>query len=148
MRDFSECVIQQKRLGYLKCYIHTKHDVPLVQIKMNRSARHVSVDGQTVTKTCANGSLKYHKYQDNEAEVGTTMETWMTKKLVTTTVSSRTVGIRRRMKGMTMLSQEEPKTCKEQENESVRGRGGADRVSNTLTVTFQCECAKRTKMLE
>ena len=36
---------QQKRLGYIKCYIHAKHDVPLVQIKMNRSARQVSVDG-------------------------------------------------------------------------------------------------------
>ena len=64
----------QKSFGYLKCYIHTKHDVPLDQIKMNRSARHVSVDGQIVIKTCANGSLKYHKYQDIEAEVGTTTE--------------------------------------------------------------------------
>ena len=34
----------QKRLGYVKSYIHTKNDVPLVQIKKNRSARHVSVD--------------------------------------------------------------------------------------------------------
>ena len=45
------------------------------------------------------------------------------RKLVATTVSSRAVGIRRRMEGMTMRSQEEPKTCKEQENESARGRG-------------------------
>ena len=29
--------------------------------------RHVSVDGQVVIKTCANGSLKYHKYPDIEA---------------------------------------------------------------------------------
>ena len=64
----------QKRLGYLKCYIHTKHNVPLVQIKMNRSARHVSVDKQLVVKTCANESLKYHTYQDIEDEVQTTME--------------------------------------------------------------------------
>ena len=52
---------QSKRLGYIKCYIHTKHDIPLVQIKMNRSARHVSADRQIVIKTCANGSFKYHK---------------------------------------------------------------------------------------
>ena len=44
---------QQKRATF------TKLDVPLVQIKMNRSARHISVDGQLVIKTCANGSLKY-----------------------------------------------------------------------------------------
>ena len=48
----------------------------------------------------------------------------MTKKLVATTVSSRTVGIRRRMEGMTMCSQEESKTCNEQENGSVKGKGG------------------------
>ena len=71
---------QQQRLGYIKCYVRTKHDVPLVQIKMNRSGRHISVDGQIVIKTCANGSLKYHKYQDIETEVETTMEKWMTKK--------------------------------------------------------------------
>ena len=49
----------QKRLGHLKCCSHTKHNVPLVQIKMNRSARHVWEDGQIVIKTCANASLKY-----------------------------------------------------------------------------------------
>ena len=59
---------------YIKCYLHTKHDVPLVQIKMNRSARHISVDGQTVIKTCANGSGTYHEYPDIGAEVETTME--------------------------------------------------------------------------
>ena len=51
----------QKRLGYFKCCIHTRHKVPLVQIKMNRLTRHVSVDGEIVIRTCANGSLKYLK---------------------------------------------------------------------------------------
>ena len=46
---------------------------------MNRSARHVPVDGQTVIKTCANGALKYDKHQDVEAEIETTMEQWITK---------------------------------------------------------------------
>ena len=51
----------QKRLGHVKSYIHTTHYVPLVQIKLNRLKRHVSVDGQIVIITCACGSLKYHK---------------------------------------------------------------------------------------
>ena len=67
------------RLGYLKCCIHTRHSVPLVHIKMNRSTRHVSVDGQIVIRTCANGSLKYHKY------VEAIIEKWMTKNSETKT---------------------------------------------------------------
>ena len=47
------------------------------------------------------------------------------RELVATTVISRAAGIRRRMDGTTMRCQEEPKTCPEQENESVRGRGGS-----------------------
>ena len=56
----------QTRLGYLECCIHMNHNVPLEKIRMNRSARHVSVDGQIVVRTCANGALKYGKYQDIE----------------------------------------------------------------------------------
>ena len=51
-----------KRLGYLKCCIHMNHHVPLEKIRMNRSARHTSVDGQIVIRTCANGALMYDKY--------------------------------------------------------------------------------------
>ena len=69
----------QKRLGYLKCSIHMNHNVPLEKIRMNRSARHVSADGQTVIRTCANGTVKYGKYLDIEAEIETTMDKWMTK---------------------------------------------------------------------
>ena len=36
---------KKKTLGYIECCIHTRHNVPLVQIKLNRMARHVSVDG-------------------------------------------------------------------------------------------------------
>ena len=50
------------------------HNVPLEKIRMNRSARLVSVDGQTVIRTCADGALKYDKYHDIEAEIETTME--------------------------------------------------------------------------
>ena len=69
----------QKRLGYFKCSIHVNHNVPLEKIRMNRSARHVSFDGQIVIRTCANGALKYDKYQDIEAEIETTMDKLMTK---------------------------------------------------------------------
>ena len=74
---YAEERFHQKRLGYLKCCVHTNHNFPLVQIKMNRSTRHVSVDGQNMIKTCANGSLNYYTYQGIEAEVETTMEKWM-----------------------------------------------------------------------
>ena len=47
------------------------------------------------------------------------------KKHVATTVSSREVGIRRRMEVITMRSQKETKACREQENESARGKGGS-----------------------
>ena len=59
----------QQSLGYIHCCIHTRQTFPLVQITMNRMTRNVLVDGPTVIRTCANGSLKYHKYQDIEAYV-------------------------------------------------------------------------------
>ena len=138
----------RKGLGYLKCYVHTRHDVPLVQIKMNRLTKHVSVDGQIMIRTCANGSLKYHKYQDIEADVEATMEKWLPKKLVATIVSSRIVGTWRRMEGMTTCSQDATNThTMNKKTEGWREKVGADRVSNTLMVTFQCACIVKTKML-
>ena len=89
----------QKRLGYLKCSIHMNHNVPLEKVRMNRSARHVSVGGQIVIRTCANGALKYDKYQDTEPEIETTMDKWMTKKPVATIVSSRDAGSEDEQKG-------------------------------------------------
>ena len=73
VRTISGKTISKDEIGRktLKCCIQTRHNVPLVQVKMNRLTRHVSVDGQRVIRTCANGSLKYHKYQ---AEVEATME--------------------------------------------------------------------------
>ena len=138
--DAEEKISSKKKLGYLKCYIHTNHNVPLGQIKMNRSARHVSVDRQIVFNTCAKGALKYDKYQDIEAEIETTMEKWMTK-IVATIVSSRAAGIRRLMEGMTMRSSEEPKTCKEQENDNVwgsgRGRPGLKHINGDVPMCMR-----------
>ena len=71
---------------------------------MNWVAKHVTVKGQIVVKTCQDGSLKFDKYQDVDL-----MQKWdakmADKKLIATTVSSREKGIRRREEGETTSSQ-------------------------------------------
>ena len=116
----------KKRLGYLKCCIHTRHNAPLVQNKMNRLTRHVSVDGQIVIRSCAKGSLKYHKHQDTEHRSRSRSNNgkMVAKNLVATTVSSRIVGVRRGMEGITACCQDETKTHNEQEDGRVKGKGG------------------------
>ena len=49
-----------KRMGYVKYCIHTRHNILL--------AKHVSVKGQIVVKTCQSVSLKFSKYQDIDCE--------------------------------------------------------------------------------
>ena len=107
-----------------KCCIHTRYNIPLVQIKLNRMTRHVSVDGQVVIRRCANGTLKYHKYQDIEAEFEQFTNKWLTTKLVATTVSSRFMEIKRRSEGMTVSSHEEETVCEGQEHETMKVKGG------------------------
>ena len=51
----------QKRLGYIKCCIDAKHNIPLSSISMNRVSRHISVHGQIVVRTCQSGSPKCYK---------------------------------------------------------------------------------------
>ena len=68
-----------KRMGYVKCCIHTRHNIPLSLISLNWTAKHVSVKGQIVVKTCQDGSLKFSKYQDVEDEVEELMQKWQTK---------------------------------------------------------------------
>ena len=79
----------QKRMVYIKCCIHVKHNVPLDSITTNWTLKHISVQGQLVVKTCQSGNLKYIKYQDIETKVEGQMEKWQSKKLIATTVSSR-----------------------------------------------------------
>ena len=142
-KDFTK-----KRLGYFKWCIHTRFNVPLVQIKMNRLTRHVTVDRQIVIRMCANESLKYHKNQDIEALKSKKLWKWLTKKLVATTVSSRIVGIRRRMEGMTMCSQDvRQRHTKNKKTNGWREQVEAGRVTNTLMVTFQCACVTKAKMM-
>ena len=51
---------------------------------MNRTTRHVSVDGQLVIGTCANGSFQHHKLKKDHGKMDG-------KKLVATSVSNRIV---------------------------------------------------------
>ena len=84
---------------------YVKYCIPLSLISLNWTAKHVSVKGQIVVKTCQSGSLKFSKYQDVEDEVEEQMLKWRTKKLIATTVSSREKGTRRREDGETTSSQ-------------------------------------------
>ena len=122
-KDFTK-----KRLGYIKCCIHTRYNSALAQIELNRMTRHVSVDAKIVIRTCENGTLKYHKYQDIEAEVEE-----FTKKLLTKNrrndCEQSYYGIRRRSDGMTMSSHEEETLCEGQEHEKMK----------TETSHFACE---------
>ena len=68
-----------KRMEYVKCCIHKRHGVPLDLISLNWIAKHVTVKGQIVVKTCQDGSLKFNKYQDVEDEVDELMQKWQTK---------------------------------------------------------------------
>ena len=71
----------QKRMEYVKCCIHVKHNIHLDSITSNWTLKHISVKGQIVVKTCQSGSgnLKYTKYQDIETEVEGQMEKWQSK---------------------------------------------------------------------
>ena len=82
----------QERFGYIKSSIHSKYNVPLAQIKLNRTTKHVPVDGQIVVRTSENGSLKYHQYHNIEQEVEECTNKWQATKNVATTVSCRDVG--------------------------------------------------------
>ena len=54
----------KKRLGYINFCLSKTHEIPLTKITLNRVKKHVSVEGQKVIRTCDNGSLKYHKFQN------------------------------------------------------------------------------------
>ena len=119
----------QKRLGYIKCCTLMMHGTPLASVLLNSFSKHVSVDGQIVVRKCQSGSLKYHKYQDTWKMGG--------KKLVSTTVSSREVGRKRREEGKTMSSQRTQKHTRTKG--TMRGQETVvlDRSSNTSMSTFR-----------
>ena len=83
-----------KRRRYIKFCLNQKHEIPLMKIILNRVKKHVYVEGQIVIRTCENGSLKYHQFQNIENEVEEYTDDPLSKKLVASTVNSRIMGIR------------------------------------------------------
>ena len=57
----------------------TQDNISLTQIFINRTTRHVTVDGQKAIRIYPSGSLKYHKCQDIEAQFKEFIEKWMAK---------------------------------------------------------------------
>ena len=134
-------IFHQKRLGYIKCCIRTRHGTSLTSISLNRFSQHVSVDsvdGQVVVRTCQSGSLKYHKYQDIESEVEDYIEKWLAKKLVAMTVSSRVVGTKRREEGKIMSCHEYTETDKEQRDDKGTANGGGRHKLKHADGDFHC----------
>ena len=68
-----------KRMGYVKYCIHTRHNIPLSLVSLNWTLKYVSDKGQIVVNTCQSGPLKFSKYQDVENEVEEQMQKWQTK---------------------------------------------------------------------
>ena len=78
-----------KRMVYVKYYIHMKHNVPLESINTKWTMKYVSINGQIVVKTVQSGDLKYTKYSRSRR----TNAKIANKKLIATTVSSRENGL-------------------------------------------------------
>ena len=123
--------VSPKKLGHVRCCIHTRRGTPLPSISLNRFSKHVSVDGQTVVRTCQSGSLKYHKYQGIESEVEGQMEKWLAKKIVATTVSNREVRLKRREEGKTMSRRVLHRNTKTNGMTKGKVTVGVDKSSNT-----------------
>ena len=69
----------QQRLGYVKFCPSKKHEIPLTKITLNRTKKHVSIEGQIVIRTCENVFPKYHKFQNIEKEVEEYTDDWLPK---------------------------------------------------------------------
>ena len=134
-------------MGYVKYCIHTRHNILLSLISRNWTAKHVSVKGQIVVKTCQSGSLKFSKYQDVEDEVEEQMQKWQTKKLIATTVSSREKGIRRREEGETASSRRTTSIRGNQE-ESKNNLMSVDDDSPTHTRNSRNDNGDKAKRME
>ena len=104
----------KKRLGYVKYMINKNTKISLHNIHMDLEKKSITVYGQLAAKIERNGYLQYYTHGDVEDEVRNLMDKWLTKKLVTSTVSSRKRGMQRRINQETTSSQiEQTKSQKE-----------------------------------
>ena len=127
----------QKRFGYFKCCIHTKTQCTTRTDQNEQMDKTCIVNGEIVIWTCATHISRHRSWsrRDHGKSDG--------KKIVAPTVSSRIVGIRRRMEGMTTCSQNETRHTMNKKTKGWREKVGANRVSHTFTVTFQCSCLNK-----
>ena len=130
--------ISTKKLGYIKFCLSKQHEIPLTKITLNRVKKHVSVEGQIAIRTCENGHLKYHKFQNIEKEVEDYTDDWLSKKIVASTVSSRIMGIRRRSEERTTSSHERKTFTQTSKKNRPMEKAGAHRDSDSLMETFHC----------
>ena len=61
----------QKRMGYVRCCIHMKHDIPLNSISMNWTSKHVSVKRPDCGE---NNQKKTHRNDCEQSRDGTTTQ--------------------------------------------------------------------------
>ena len=50
-----------KRMVYVKCCIHTRHNIPLSLISLNWTSKYVSVKGQIVVKNMSKWISQVHQ---------------------------------------------------------------------------------------
>ena len=117
-----------KRLGYINLSLNETHGIPFNKVYINRELKHVSIQGEVVIKTCANGTLKYTMYQDIEQKAEEHMDNWLTKKLVASTVSSRRTRPRNQIESKTMSSLDYAALNAEEEGDRRSGQGGGRRA--------------------
>ena len=111
----------RKRLGYIKYVINQKKGIELHWIQLNLQRKSITINEPTVARINASGLLKYNKYEDLEDEVPESHGKMVDTKLVATTVSSREIGIERRIETVTTSSHEE--------NQQKTARSGQNSVS-------------------
>ena len=111
--------IEKKRLGYIKYAINKSTGIKLHWIKLNLDKRSISVYGQLAARVENNSFLKYFKYESVEDEVRNLNGQMVDKKLVATTVSSREIGMQRRINQVTTSSHVEKKNKNDEMKEET-----------------------------
>ena len=87
-----DATFHQQRMGYVKCCIHTRHNIPFNSTSFNWYSKYVSAKGPD----CGKNMPEYQGRSNRKMAI---------KKLIATIVSSRVTGQRRRNEGKTTSSQ-------------------------------------------
>ena len=69
-----------KQLGLFKHHLHSKHNIPLADIRIRRSKRDIKVRGKTVVKSESDGSVTATSWALSvQNDVTTALEEWTQK---------------------------------------------------------------------